>query len=65
MYMRNNKGPKMEPCDTPYVMVWISDLLLLMVAYWVRGVKYCFLILETKSYSYCLFRLSIEILDFG
>ena len=26
MYMRNNKGPTMEPCGTPYIMVWISDL---------------------------------------
>ena len=31
MYMRNNKGPKMEPCGAPYLMVWISDLSLLMV----------------------------------
>ena len=31
MYMRNNKGPKMKPCGTPYLMVWISDLSLLMV----------------------------------
>ena len=26
MYMRNNKGPMMEPCGTPYLIVWISDL---------------------------------------
>ena len=31
MYMRNNKGPKMEPCGTPYLMLWISDLSLLIV----------------------------------
>ena len=31
--MRNNKGPTMEPCGTPYLMVWISDLSLLMVTY--------------------------------
>ena len=23
--MRNNKGSKMEPCGTPYLIVWISD----------------------------------------
>ena len=35
MYMRNNKGLKMEPSGTPYLIVWIfvSDLSLLMVAY--------------------------------
>ena len=35
MYMRNDEyeGPKMEPCGTPYLMVWISDLSLLMVRY--------------------------------
>ena len=33
MYMRNNKGPKMEPCGTPYLMAWISDFSLLMVTY--------------------------------
>ena len=33
IYMRNNKGPKTEPFDTPYLIVWISDLSLLMVAY--------------------------------
>ena len=32
MYMGNNKGPKMELCGTPYLMVWISDLSLLIVA---------------------------------
>ena len=32
MYMRNNKGPKMEPCGTAYLIFWISDLSLLMVA---------------------------------
>ena len=36
MYMRNNKGPKMDPCGTPYLMVWISDLSLLMVTYYLR-----------------------------
>ena len=29
MYMRNNKGPMMESCGTPYLMVWDSDLSLL------------------------------------
>ena len=33
IYMRNNKDPKMEPSGTPYLIVWISDLLLLMVVY--------------------------------
>ena len=32
MYVRNNKGPKMEPCGIPYLIVWISDLSLLMIA---------------------------------
>ena len=27
MYMGNNKGPKMEPCGTPYLIFWISDFL--------------------------------------
>ena len=31
--MRNNKGPKMELCGTPYLIAWISDLSLLMVVY--------------------------------
>ena len=35
MYMRNKKDPKIEPCGTSYLMVWISDLSLLMVASWV------------------------------
>ena len=29
MFMRNNKGPMMEPYYTPYLMVWDSDLSLL------------------------------------
>ena len=29
--MRNNKGPKMEPCGMPYLIFRISDLSLLMV----------------------------------
>ena len=33
MYMRNNKGPKMEHSGTPYLIVWISNLSLLLVAY--------------------------------
>ena len=30
IYIRNNNGPKMDSCGTPYLMVWISDLSLLM-----------------------------------
>ena len=33
IYIRNNKGSKMEPCGPPYLIVWISDLSLLIVAY--------------------------------
>ena len=32
MYLRN-KSPNIEPCDAPYLIVQISDLSLLMVAY--------------------------------
>ena len=39
MYMRNNKAPKMEPCGTPYLMVWVSDLSLLMFACWVLSLR--------------------------
>ena len=31
MYMRNNKDPQMVSCGTPYLIVWVSDLLLLIV----------------------------------
>ena len=35
-----NKDPKMEPCDsTLYLIVWISDLSLLMVIYWVLSLR--------------------------
>ena len=33
MHMRNNKGLKMEPHGMSYLIVWVSDLSLLMVAY--------------------------------
>ena len=40
MCMRNKKGPKMEPCGTLYLMLWISDLSLLIVVCWVLSLRY-------------------------
>ena len=39
MYIRSNNGPKMELYSMPYLIVWISDLLLLMVLYWVLSLR--------------------------
>ena len=40
MYMRNNKGPKIETSGMPYLVVWISDVWLLIIAYWVLPLRY-------------------------
>ena len=58
--MRNNKGPKMEPCGTPYLRVWISDLSFIIDGYTLSSVAE--IAFETiKGYSsYAVMVISLE-----
>ena len=40
MYLRNNRGPRMEPCGILYLIVFISNLWLLMVVNLVLSLSY-------------------------